>query len=80
MSTFIEYLTEHKDVKDPIDNSHIREGICIRVDSPNGKTKIYKNKLFLFCLLEGIVKDTGIADMEEGEDLKKNEIGEVNNE
>jgi|SRR3972149_2073747 len=80
LSTFIEYLTEHKDVKDPIDNSHIREGICIRVDSPNGKTKIYKNKLFLFCLLEGIVKDTGIADMEEGEDLKKNEIGEVNNE
>ena len=70
-SKYIEYLTEHKPIEDPIDNSHIREGICIRVDSPDGRTKIYKNKLFLFRLLESIVKDSGVADIEEAEDMKK---------
>ena len=70
-SKYIEYLTEHKPIEDPIDNSHIREGICIRVDSPDGRTKIYKNKLFLFRLLESIVKDSGAIDTEEAEDMKK---------
>lgn len=69
--THIENLTENKDIADPIDNSHIREGICIRVDNPNGTTKIYKNKLFMFRLLESIVKDTGVEDLEEIEDLKQ---------
>ena len=72
-SKYIEYLTEHKPIEDPIDNSHIREGICIRIDSPDGRTKIYKNKLFLFRLLESTTKDSGAIDIEEVEDLKKGE-------
>ena len=73
-SKYIEYLTEHKSIEDPIDNSHIREGICIRVDSPDGRTKIYKNKLFLFRLLESTTKDSDAIDIEEVEDMKKEVI------
>lgn len=44
----------------------IREGVIVRVDTPNGLTYFYKNKSFLFKVLEGIVKmDTTYADVEE---------------
>lgn len=76
LKEYIEYLTELKDVAEPLDHSHIREGICIRVDSPDGKSKIYKNKLFLFKLLESNLKDTGTEDIEEIEDLKKDVTSE----
>ena len=53
---------------DPLDASHIREGICIRVDNlETGKMKIWKNKTFAFKVLEGIVKDAGGVDTEEVE-------------
>jgi hypothetical protein len=63
----IEYYTEGIDMAEPMDESHIREGICVRVDKTNGNTKIYKNKLFVFRLIEGIIKDSGIEDQEEVE-------------
>ncbi len=46
--------------------TQIREGVVIRVDSPDGHTKFYKNKSFLFKVLEGIIKlDESTIDREE---------------
>lgn len=46
------------------DNRHIKEGICIRVESGTN-LKIYKHKSFEFKVLEGIIKDSDIIDIEE---------------
>jgi hypothetical protein len=63
-----EYLTEfvEKSAKGEslLDSSHIREGVCVRVEG-GLKPTIYKHKSFEFKVLEGIVKDTGVVDMEE---------------
>lgn len=45
-----------------LDESHIKEGICLRVDSTN---ETYKYKSYEFKVLEGIIKDTAVVDMEE---------------
>ncbi len=74
LKDLVEYLTDDVDIADPIDNSHVREGICIRVDDPHGKTKIYKSKTFVFKILEGLVKDSGEEDMEEVESLMEEEV------
>ena len=44
--------------------NHIREGVVVRVDTNKG-TKFYKNKSFLFYVLEGVIKDSGLEDLEE---------------
>jgi hypothetical protein len=63
----IEYHTEEVDIAEPIDESHIREGICIRVENmETGKSTIWKNKTFAFKVLEGIAKnDENYVDTEE---------------
>lgn len=49
-----------------LDSSMIREGVVVRVDTPDGHTKFYKKKAFLFKVLEGIVKlDETYEDVEE---------------
>lgn len=49
-----------------LDSSMIREGVVVRVDTPDGHTKFYKKKSFLFKVLEGIVKlDETYEDAEE---------------
>lgn len=49
-----------------LDSSMIREGVVVRVDTPDGHTKFYKKKSFLFKVLEGIVKlDETYEDVEE---------------
>jgi hypothetical protein len=64
----IEHYTEDEDIAEPLDASHIREGICVRIDNlETGKMKIFKNKTFVFKVLEGIVKDSGVVDTEEAE-------------
>lgn len=40
-----------------LDSSHIREGVVVRVDAPNGDTYFLKSKSFNFKVLEGIIKD-----------------------
>lgn len=45
--------------------THWREGCVIRVDSISGRTYFLKEKNFEFRVLEGIVRDTGIEDLEE---------------
>lgn len=48
-----------------IDTRHIREGICIRIESPEG-IRIVKAKSWTFGVLEGYIKDNdNYVDMEE---------------
>jgi len=72
LRSIVKYHVEEVDIADPIDDSHIKEGICIRVDDKNGRTKIYKEKTFIFKVLEGIAKDSDVEDMEEVESLLEN--------
>jgi RNA ligase (TIGR02306 family) len=50
-----------------IDNRHLREGVCVRVDHYGIKPKVYKHKSFNFKVLEGIIKDSGVVDAEEAQ-------------
>lgn len=49
-----------------IDDSHIREGVVVRVETPDGRVYSLKHKSFVFKVLEGLVKlDDNYVDMEE---------------
>lgn len=49
-----------------LDNKHIKEGVCVRIEGGiNNKT--FKFKSFEFKVLEGIVKDSGVIDIEEAQ-------------
>lgn len=50
-----------------LDGSHIREGVCVRIDQYGLKPKVYKHKSFNFKVLEGIAKDSGVVDSEEAQ-------------
>lgn len=50
-----------------IDNRHLREGVCVRIDQYGIKPKVYKHKSFNFKVLEGIIKDSGVVDSEEAQ-------------
>lgn len=41
---------------DPIDPSHVREGVVVRVDKPDGTVQFLKSKNYYFKVLESIVK------------------------
>lgn len=47
-----------------IDSRHIREGVCVRLESAH-KTQVLKAKSFEFYVLEGVLKDKGVEDLEE---------------
>jgi hypothetical protein len=47
-----------------VDSTHIKEGVCVRLES-GIFPRIFKHKSFDFKVLEGIVKDSGVVDMEE---------------
>ena len=48
-----------------LDTSHIREGVCIRVEDESGM-RVFKAKSYEFKLMEGIIKsDENYTDMEE---------------
>lgn len=49
-----------------IDHTHIREGVVLRVENPNGDTHFLKSKSYDFKVLEGIIKsDDSYVDTEE---------------
>lgn len=60
----VEQLTEGEDL---IDNSHIREGVVLRVEPENKlESAWYKNKSHTFGVLEGYIKENSeVADLEE---------------
>lgn len=62
----VEYRTESKfESLSTLDSSHIREGVCVRIESKEGIRHV-KNKSYEFKVLEGIVKDKDdVVDIEE---------------
>ena len=57
---------------DPIGKTHIKEGVVVRIIN-RPKFTAYKDKVFEFKVIEGIIKSTASApDMEEAEDDYKN--------
>ena len=68
----IENLLEYVDSltwgPDPLGKTHIREGVCVRVEHSD-MTNIFKHKSYYFCELEGIAKDSPeYIDPEEAEE------------
>lgn len=62
-------VEKYYDGPDPVGQSHVREGVVVRIDNRSSFTA-YKHKAFAFKVLEGIVKDTSDApDMEEAEEV-----------
>lgn len=63
-----EYLLRHCDLlsngASTIDSTHIREGVAVRVEG-GLYPQIFKHKSFEFKVLEGIIKDSGVLDLEE---------------
>jgi hypothetical protein len=59
---YINDLLEMESVRFP---THLKEGICIRVDNGSFTPKILKHKAYNFKVLEGIIKDTDQVDIEE---------------
>ena len=58
------------DGEEPIDPTHIREGVVVRVINRPTFTA-YKHKNFQFKVLEGIIKETAeVPDLEEAEELE----------
>jgi hypothetical protein len=47
-----------------LDQNHVREGVCIRIESCSGMT-ILKKKTFEFLVMEGIAKEKDAIDLEE---------------
>lgn len=75
--TTIEDLNERVnkwlDIPDEIDSRHVAEGVVVRIDNKS-TFSAYKRKSFTFKCIEGIIKDTSDApDMEEAEELIKEE-------
>ena len=70
----VQYVADmHYDGADPIGKTHIREGVVVRIIN-RPKFTAYKHKNFNFKVLEGIIKDVALApDMEEAQELSKDE-------
>jgi hypothetical protein len=58
------YLDKDLPASSTLDSGHIMEGVVLRFDRGNDFAA-YKHKSFHFKVLEGIIKDTGVEDMEE---------------
>ena len=65
--SFVEFVEALACGPSTVDQRHIREGVCVRVDS-NYEVLVLKHKSFEFKTLESALKDDGVADMEEVED------------
>ena len=56
-----EYILSYTDVNDTIRSSSypnvLREGVVIRVDWPDGEVQFFKEKTFVFKIVEGIAKE-----------------------
>lgn len=63
LSSIVERATEGESLENQF---QIREGVVVRVDTPDGHTYYLKNKSFAFKVLEGIIKSVeGYEDVEE---------------
>lgn len=53
-----------------LDARHIKEGVVVRAEN-NSNFNVWKHKGWTFKVLEGIIKDAGVADIEEQEEIIK---------
>lgn len=63
-------VREHMDGPDPIDPSHWREGVVVRVESGT-EVQFYKAKNDIFKILEGHAKESGAVDQEEAQGIEE---------
>jgi hypothetical protein len=54
LDNYINYVTNKHSVNFP---SHLREGVCIRVETGEYVPSVYKSKAYLFKALEGLIKE-----------------------
>ena len=64
---FFKVIDDYAQGDSLLDNRHLREGVCVRIDQYGIKPKVYKHKSFNFKVLEGIIKDSGVIDAEEAQ-------------
>lgn len=64
---FAQYIEAVAADESEIFNTHIREGVCVRIENGALTPKIFKHKSFVFKVLEGIIKDEGQTDLEESQ-------------
>ena len=70
----LEKAEKYYDGPDPVGESHVREGVVVRILN-RPKFCCYKHKNFSFKVLEGIAKVEAVApDMEEAQDIVNEEI------
>ncbi|AYP68305.1 RNA ligase [Bacillus phage vB_BcoS-136] len=60
----LERVSKHENGADPIGQTHIREGVIVRIENKKKFTAL-KQKNFEFKVLEGIIKSEDVLDMEE---------------
>ena len=62
---FVDFIEEKSKAPSLEFPSHIREGVVVRIENGKKTPTFLKHKSFTFKVLEGIVKESDIADMEE---------------
>lgn len=73
---FMARIAELADGPDPIDPSHPREGVVLRVENADGTVEFFKAKGLTFKIGEGIAKEEGAPDMEEAQSVADEGIAE----
>lgn len=69
----MERVERYYDGPDPIGQTHVREGVVVRIDN-RSSFKAYKHKNFTFKYLEGIIKDSSdTPDIEEEQEIIEEE-------
>jgi hypothetical protein len=63
--SFFKYIESLVDGPSLIDPSHIKEGVCVRIESNLQNLNVLKHKGYFFKVIEGIIKDSGVVDIEE---------------
>jgi hypothetical protein len=58
----VNYYTESDSKHFP---QHLNEGVCVRIENGSTTPQIYKSKRYIFKVIEGIIKDSDVADVEE---------------
>lgn len=61
----LKIVNEYVEGPSEIDPSHIREGVVVQVETPDGRIYWLKHKSFTFGVLEGYIKEKDVVDIEE---------------
>lgn len=56
---------EMRDIPSQVFPEHIKEGICVRIENGKMNPTIFKDKTYIFKVLDNIIKDSGAVDSED---------------